>query len=159
MPSLVVALYSHLYFLIIKPTRCTNYSILFWNENLHVSDSFSVHHQEFFTVHTAMVYVIQVSWHMPLLCVQWKTPDDGQRNCPNHVEFHSKKINFENFVHLVGFIVRNLSRCTVTWTSNSHLSLVIELLEVVNNKVWMFSWYRVAIRIAVTSVNVGRFCY
>ena len=31
-----------------------------WNETLHVSDSFSVHHQEFFTVHTAMVYVMQV---------------------------------------------------------------------------------------------------
>jgi len=28
-----------------------------WNETLHVSDSSSVHHQEFFTVHTAMVYV------------------------------------------------------------------------------------------------------
>ena len=27
---------------------------------LHVSDSSSVHHQEFFTVHTAMVHVIQV---------------------------------------------------------------------------------------------------
>jgi len=27
---------------------------------LHVSDSSSVHQQEFFTVHTAMVYVIQV---------------------------------------------------------------------------------------------------
>jgi len=26
-------------------------------------------------------------WHIPLLCVQWKTPDDGQRNCPKHVEF------------------------------------------------------------------------
>jgi len=32
-----------------------------WNENLHVSDSSSVRHQEFFTVNTAMVYVIQVS--------------------------------------------------------------------------------------------------
>jgi hypothetical protein len=21
-------------------------------------------------------------WHIQLLCVQWKTPDDGQRNCP-----------------------------------------------------------------------------
>jgi len=28
--------------------------------------------------------------HIPLLCVQWKTPDDGQRNCPKHVEFYSK---------------------------------------------------------------------
>jgi len=24
-------------------------------------------------------------WHIPLLCVQWKTPYDGQRNCPKHV--------------------------------------------------------------------------
>jgi len=31
-----------------------------WNESLHVSDSSSVRHQEFFTVHTAMVCVIQV---------------------------------------------------------------------------------------------------
>ena len=31
-----------------------------WNENLHVSGSSSVHHQEFCTVNTAMVYVIQV---------------------------------------------------------------------------------------------------
>jgi hypothetical protein len=34
--------------------------IYFGNENLHVSDSSSVHHQELFTVHSAMVYVIQV---------------------------------------------------------------------------------------------------
>jgi len=46
--------------LVIKPTRCTNFSNLFWNKTLHVSDSFSVHHQEFVTAHTAMVYVIRV---------------------------------------------------------------------------------------------------
>ena len=34
--------------------------IYFWDKILHVSDSSSVHHQEFFNVHTAMVYVIQV---------------------------------------------------------------------------------------------------
>ena len=28
--------------------------------------------------------------HIPLLCVQWKTPDGGQRNCAKHVEFYSK---------------------------------------------------------------------
>jgi hypothetical protein len=93
--------------LIIKPTRCTNFSNLFWNETLHVSDSLSAHHQEFFTVHSAMVYVIQFCWqlasrirmfhvwHIPLLSVQWKTPDDGQTNCPKHVEFNSK-INLRN---------------------------------------------------------------
>jgi len=42
-------------FLIIKPTRCTNFSkVLFWNETLHVLESSSVHHQEFSTVHTAV---------------------------------------------------------------------------------------------------------
>jgi len=34
--------------------------IYFWNKTLHVSDSLSVHHQESSTVHTVMVYVIQV---------------------------------------------------------------------------------------------------
>ena len=42
---------------------------------------------------------------IPLLCVQWKTADDGQRNCPKHVEFYSKD-KFEKLVHLVGFIIR-----------------------------------------------------
>jgi len=40
-----------------------------------------------------------------LLCVQWKTPDDGQRNCPKHVEFYSKN-KFEKLVRLVGFVIR-----------------------------------------------------
>ena len=44
-------------------------------------------------------------WHIPLLCVQWKTPDDGQRNFPTHVEFYYKN-KFEKLVHLFGFIVR-----------------------------------------------------
>jgi hypothetical protein len=44
-------------------------------------------------------------WRIPLLSVQWITPDDGQRNCPNHV-----RVSFQNkcdkLVHLVGFIIR-----------------------------------------------------
>jgi hypothetical protein len=43
-----------------EPTRYTNFSNLFLERNYNVSDSFSVHHQEFFTVYTAMVYVVQV---------------------------------------------------------------------------------------------------
>jgi len=39
-----------------------------------------------------------------LVCVQCYTPDDGQRNCPKHVEFYSKN-KFEEFVHLVGIII------------------------------------------------------
>ena len=34
-----------------------------------------------------------------------KTPDDGQRNCPKHVEFYFKN-KFEKLVHLFGYIVR-----------------------------------------------------
>ena len=34
-----------------------------------------------------------------------KTPDDGQRNCPKHVEFYSKN-KFEKLVLLVGYIIR-----------------------------------------------------
>ena len=44
-------------------------------------------------------------WHIPLLCVEWKTPDDGQRICAKHVEFYSKN-KFEKLVHLVGYIIR-----------------------------------------------------
>ena len=59
--------------------------------------------------------VRKLLWHKPLSCAQWKTPDKGQRNCPKHVEIHSKT-KFEKLVPLVGFIIRNLTRCTVTWT-------------------------------------------
>jgi len=81
-------------FLIIKPTRCTNFSNLFleW-----AGSSWSCSQA-----------VRKPVWHMPLLCVQQKTPDVRQRNCPKHVEFHSKN-KFEKLVHLVGFIIRNIT--------------------------------------------------
>jgi len=114
----------------------THFSNIFLEKKtLHVSDSSSVHQQEFFTVHTAMVYVIQVCWqlasrtrmelqfrpdparklsaklylvrHISLVCVRWETRDDGQRNCPKHVELYSKNKS-EKVVHLVGFIIRSI---------------------------------------------------
>ena len=51
--------------------------------------------------------VSKLVWHIPLLCVQWKTPDDGQRNCPKRVDFNSKN-KFEKLVHLIGFIIMNI---------------------------------------------------
>jgi len=47
--------FNTLYFSVVKPTRCTNVSNLFYflNDTLHVSDGLSVHHQEFKTVRTA----------------------------------------------------------------------------------------------------------
>jgi len=57
-------------------------------------------------------------WHIPLLCVQWKTPDVGQRNCPKRVEFYSKN-KFEKLVHLFGFITRTALLIPVTDTTPS----------------------------------------
>jgi len=47
---------------------------------------------------TCMTYTVAV-------CTVKKTPDDGQRNCPKHVEFYFKN-KFEKLMHLVGFIIR-----------------------------------------------------
>jgi len=45
---------------------------------------------------------------VPVPNVQWITPDDRQRNCPKHVEFH-RRINLE-ISESVGFIVKKLIR-------------------------------------------------
>jgi len=42
-----------------------------------------------------------------LLCIQYWTPDDGQKTCPKHVDFYSKN-KLEKLVHLFGFIIRIL---------------------------------------------------
>ena len=47
-------------------------------------------------------------WHIPLLCVQWKTPDDGQRKCPKHLEFYSEN-KFEKLVPSSWFYYKNVS--------------------------------------------------
>ena len=73
----------------------------------------------FFTVHTAEVYVIQVLLTaVSKTCMTYtsavytvkKTPGDGQRNCPKHVEFYSKN-KFEKLLHLVGFTIRIIKIC------------------------------------------------
>ena len=47
--------------------------------------------------------VIKLAWHTPVPNVQWKTPDDGQRNCPKHVKFLDKN-KFGKISTSVGFI-------------------------------------------------------
>ena len=47
-------------------------------------------------------------WYMSYrfaVCTMKKIPDDGQRNCPKHLEFYSTN-KVEKLVHLVGFIKR-----------------------------------------------------
>jgi hypothetical protein len=76
----------------------------FWNKTLHVSDSSSVHQ---FRPDPARKLSANLYDIYHCFVYSEKTPDDGQRNCPKHVEFYSKNINtFEKLVHLVGFIVR-----------------------------------------------------
>jgi hypothetical protein len=71
--------------------------IYFWNRTLHVSDSFSVYHQESSTVHTA-IGICHTGYADCLLA-------GSEWNCSKHVEFHSKN-TFEKLAHLVGFIMR-----------------------------------------------------
>jgi len=65
----------------------------------------------FFTVNTQQWYMSYRFADSPCMtftiavCQQWKTPDDGQRNCPKLVEFYSKN-KFEKLVHLGLFIIR-----------------------------------------------------
>jgi len=44
--------------------------------------------------------VFKPTWHILVPNVQWKTPDDGQRNCLKHVEFLDKN-KFEKIIALV----------------------------------------------------------
>ena len=116
-------------FFLIKPTDALISQIYFCQETLHVSGSSCAHHQEFSTVHSALVYVMQVwwqlssttrwsclkavikpAWHMPVPNVQWKTPDDGQRNCPKHVEFLDKN-KFGKLMRLLVLLKTNI--CSV----------------------------------------------
>ena len=59
-----------------------------------------------FSQYTQQWYMSANLYDMYRCCV-YSAPDDGQRNCPKHVEFHSKN-KFEKLVHLVGFIIRNI---------------------------------------------------
>jgi hypothetical protein len=125
-------------FFIIKPTRCINFTNLFWHETLHVLDSSSVHHQEFNhctlsngichtgTVHTAFEQdqdgtpswscskaVYKPVSHIPLLSVQWINSwwwtDELSETC--RVSCQNK---FVKLMHLVGFIIKQFKAVLIT---------------------------------------------
>ena len=54
--------------------------------------------------------------------LQYKTPDDGQRNCLKHAEFYSKN-KFEKLVHLVGFVIRITYSSTLSVASTTQLQI------------------------------------
>ena len=71
--------------------------------------------------------------HIILLCVQWKTPDDGQRNCPKLVEFHSKnkfwEISASSWFYckkqpfLAGLLLTEIKPCSVL----NHITFIFDL--------------------------------
>ena len=60
------------------------------------------------------------------VCVKWKTPDDGQRNSPKHVDFYSKN-KFEKLLHLGGFIIKILNAGMIKVDESWKLILAIHL--------------------------------
>jgi len=60
---------------------------------------------------------------MPVPNVQWKTPDDGQRNCPKHVEFRTR-INLEISAS-IGLIVKDICYDARSYELNKNSSDLI----------------------------------
>ena len=128
------------YILIIKPTRCTNFSNLYiWNRTLQVSDSFSVHHQKSSTVHTvkgvchtgyadcllARSGCSTLSRSQAVLDSWWRT-EKLSETC--RVIFQKHK--FEKLVHLVGFIIRiRIHQHHNGWTEQFNLALRTDFLS------------------------------
>jgi hypothetical protein len=120
--------YVYVIFLIIEPTRCTNFStfFLFWEWNstcfgqllcpssgvFHCTRSSGICHTGLLTAckqdqdGTIAVCTVKNSW--------WWTGEPSE-TC--WVSFQNKK-KFEKLVHLVGFIIRYLSQFTATWMSS-----------------------------------------
>ena len=144
-----------MYFFVIKPTWCTNFTNLFCHETLHVSDSSSVHHQESIhctlsngIYHTAFEQdqdgtavpswscskaVYKPVWHIPLLSVQWMDSwwwtDKLSETCRV-----SWQINFFKLVDLVGFITKKF--VTMHGHTNVKKNICIYLYLSVFPTVW-----------------------
>ena len=108
-------------------------SNLFWNRTLHVSDSFSVHHQEYSTVHRATGIChtgyadclpassqhnsCDASIAVCTVLDSWWWTEKLSETC--RVLFQNK---FEKFLHLVGFIIR-MPHVMFTWPDINDLTV------------------------------------
>ena len=119
------SVYPLAYLFIIKSTRCTNFTYLFWYETLLSRTVRLSIIRNLFTVHSAMVFAIQVCrqlssrtwscskavykpvWHIPLLSVQWINSwwgtDEVSESC--RISYQNK---FVKLVHLVDFTENKL---------------------------------------------------
>ena len=75
----------------------------FWNKSLHVSDSSSVHHQEFLAVHTAMVYVMQLASRIRTVC-----PDPARKLSANLYDIYHCCVYSEKLLIMDRGTVRNM---------------------------------------------------
>ena len=86
-----------------------------------------------------------------LLCIQYWTPDDGQKTCWKHVEFYSKNKS-EKLVHLVGFIIRMFPKAWAAsdWKLADHSRLPMKRQPCWHNEMcpaissycdWSFPWF------------------
>jgi len=91
---------------IVKPTRCTNVSNLFYFwMTLHVSDGFSVHHQEFKTVHTA-TGICQTDTAVCTVLNSWWWTERPSETC---------RVSFQNKINLIQWC--NYSVLLQKWSS------------------------------------------
>jgi len=96
--------------------------------------------------------VSKTVWRIPLLCLQWKTPDDGQRNRPKHVEFYSKN-KFEKLARLVGFIIRILLRYFYLLICLFFVYLFIYLFfRLLNHSLTIAGFFQVVLQIVCCAV-------
>ena len=134
------------YILIIKPTRCTNFSNLFLEQKptcfgqflcpssgvFHCTHSNGICHTGFADSLRAgsawnILILLASCQHIYHCCVySEKTPDDGQKNCPKHAEFYSKN-KFLELVHIVGFITNNSEICIIINSTKIILSIFQDL--------------------------------
>ena len=98
-------------FIIIKPTRCTNFTNLFWHETLCVSDKFLCPSSGVYSLYTQQCYMSYRfvdsfragPWWSSILfllesCMTYIIAERkvnkllmmDRRTCPKHVEFHDK---------------------------------------------------------------------
>ena len=147
----MVDLQTVFYFFLIKPSRCTDFTISFWYETLNVADISSVHNQEFIhctssdgICHTGLYTafeqdqngswscskaVYKLIWHIPLLIVQWinswwwtdELTETFRVSCQNKLG---------KLVYLFGFIIKKLPR-----NVKSYRSLATRVSQL---KIWHF---------------------
>ena len=132
-----------------RPTRCTNFSKFYFGMKVYMFQTVPLSIIRSFPLYTQKWYmsyrfsysvpswscsqaVCKPVWHIPLLCVQWKTPDDGQRNCPKHVEFHSK-IKFWEIGASSWSVIRKVNFCVRLFPKYIYIYIYIYIIQIVTS--------------------------